>query len=325
MASAFCDPLLRPHSKAAVTAGAAIVALAGGLMAFDVPESLAQGGLFEALFGGGGGGGGHQYVVEPLRYYPNGGHGWGGRHYSYRHSHRHYAHHFRHEREHERVAHRHGFSVVHHHSKPAVETADGSYEQSSSSTLGRRTVCVRACDGYFFPVANLKHNSDIASHQATCDSLCPQAETKLFVMAAGSENMDEAVSARGGELYSQFMARIKASGDGQKSCGCHSVAGDPVESKAVLNDNTLRAGDTVVTSEGVRVFRGGAFPHKSSDFMSLAETRDLPAEKRGALAAIDRLVKTPHGRTALLTERHHEEHSHKRHRRSDLGGALHFN
>jgi len=77
--------------------------------------------------------------------------------------------------------------------------------------LGRRSVCVRTCDGYFFPVAALNHNSEISSHQASCDALCPEAETKLFVMPAGSGNIDEAAAARGGELYSQLVARIKAS------------------------------------------------------------------------------------------------------------------
>jgi len=58
----------------------------------------------------------------------------------------------------------------------------------------------------------------------------------------------------------------------------------------------------VVTAQGVRVFKGGAYPFKSSDFMSLAETRNLPIEKRGALAAIDRVVKTPRGRVALAND-----------------------
>ena len=179
---------------------------------------------------------------------------------------------------------------------------------SDPVALGRRSVCVRTCDGYFFPVAALNHNSEISSHQASCDTLCPEAETKLFVMPAGSENIDEAAAARGGELYSQLMARIKASDAKPASCGCHSAAGNPIDSSAVLNDPTLRPGDTVVTAKGVRVFKGGAYPFKSSDFMSLAETRDLPIEKRGALAAIDRVLQTPRGRFTLAGDHHREQH-----------------
>ncbi len=330
--SSFCDSRLRPHSRAAVTTGAAIVVLAATLLTFEVPESLAQGGFFDALFGGPR----HQYIVEPLRYFHgNGsgysygyGYGWRSRHYVRRHNAHLYAHRFRHER----LAHHHSHRLaaqrpvaVPEFHRPPTEAANVDTGQNSNNTLGRRTVCVRTCDGYFFPVANLKHNSDISSHQAACDTLCPQAETKLFVMPAGSENMDEAVAAGGGELYSQLVAKINASGDKAKSCGCHSVAGDPVESKAVFNDHTLRVGDSVVTSQGVRVFKGGAFPYNSSDFMSLAETRNLPAEKRGALAAIDRVLKTPHGRAALLSDRLHEKQLQRRHLRSDLGDGLRFN
>jgi hypothetical protein len=49
------------------------------------------------------------------------------------------------------------------------------------------------------------------------------------------------------------------------------------------------------------VFKGGAFPYKNSDFMSLAETRGLSLDKQSALAAIERALRTPHGRAALLS------------------------
>jgi hypothetical protein len=276
----------------------------GGLLAFDMPESLAEGGLFEELFGAAH----HQRMVEPLYYAPQ-EHGWRAsrRHRSWR-----FAHHVKHSRHARRhyPAGAHQLAVAHPattHPAPAA----------ALTSLGRRSVCVRTCDGYFFPVAAFNHNSEIASHQASCNTLCPEAETKLFVMPAGSENIDEATEAHGGQLYSQLVAKIKASDAKPASCGCHSTAGNPIDSKAVLNDPTLRAGDTVVTAQGVRVFKGGAYPFKSSDFMSLAETRNLPIEKRGALAAIDRVVKTPRGRVALANDHHRDPHGNRRQQRSD--------
>jgi hypothetical protein len=114
-----------------------------------------------------------------------------------------------------------------------------------------------------------------------------------------------------------LVARIKASDAKPAACGCHSASGNPIDSSAVLNDPTLRPGDTVVTAKGVRVFKGGAYPFKSSDFMSLAETRDLPTEKRGALAAIERVLQTPRGRFTLVSDR--EQRGHRRQQRSDRG------
>jgi hypothetical protein len=301
--SAFADPGLRPHARGAVTTGAAIVLVLGGLLAFDMPKSLAEGGLFEELFGVR-----HRPRIFQSFYYASEG-------YGRRASRRHYSRHFAHYVKHSRHAHRHFPAGAHQLATQPV---------APTTTLGQRSVCVRTCDGYFFPVAALNHNSEIASHQVTCNTLCPEAETKLFVMPADSENIDEATEAHSGELYSQLLAKIKASeinaSDAKPaSCSCHSAAGNPVDSNTVLNDPTLRAGDSVVTTEGVRVFKGGAYPFKSSDFMSLAETRNLPIEKRGALAAIDRVLKTPHGRVALAGDHRRDQHGQHRQQRSDRG------
>jgi len=69
------------------------------------------------------------------------------------------------------------------------------------------------------------------------------------------------------------------------------VAGQTVVADDFLVDSTLRPGDVVVTSHGLRVFRGRAAPRHA--FLSLSESRDMPRAKHGALAAIDRVLKTP--------------------------------
>jgi hypothetical protein len=69
------------------------------------------------------------------------------------------------------------------------------------------------------------------------------------------------------------------------------------QSEAILHDHTLRPGDSVMTAQGVRVFRGrSARPHKPSEFLSLADARDLSSTKRGALSAIEQATKATHGR-----------------------------
>ena len=88
--SAIADLRLRPYARVAVTSGAAIVLVLGALLAFDMPESLAEGGLFEELFGSPH----RQRVVEPMYYAPR-EHGW---RVSRRHHGRHYAHHVRYAR-----------------------------------------------------------------------------------------------------------------------------------------------------------------------------------------------------------------------------------
>jgi hypothetical protein len=63
---------------------------------------------------------------------------------------------------------------------------------------------------------------------------------------------------------------------------------------ALLHDATLQPGDSVMTAKGVRVFKGvRGCPHKNTDFLALAEIRSLPKHERRALAAIDKVIKTP--------------------------------
>ncbi len=71
-------------------------------------------------------------------------------------------------------------------------------------------------------------------------------------------------------------------------------ARDLTQPDVILHDATLREGDSVMTAKGLRVFQGGgACPHKESDFLALADARDIPKSKRGALVAIEKAVKTP--------------------------------
>jgi hypothetical protein len=76
--------------------------------------------------------------------------------------------------------------------------------------------------------------------------------------------------------------------------GARSQAPDLTQPDVILHDATLREGDSVMTAQGLRVFQGGsACPHKESDFLALADARDIPKSKRGALVAIEKAVKTP--------------------------------
>jgi hypothetical protein len=68
---------------------------------------------------------------------------------------------------------------------------------------------------------------------------------------------------------------------------------DPGEAEALLHDSTLRAGDTIATAEGLRVYSGGGgCPHKSEDFLALASARNLKGSQRNSLLAIENAMKT---------------------------------
>jgi hypothetical protein len=65
------------------------------------------------------------------------------------------------------------------------------------------------------------------------------------------------------------------------------------EATAYIRDETLRAGDSIVTPGEIVVFKGGGgCPHAQSDFTSLARS-GLPKVKRNALVSLQQGLKSP--------------------------------
>ena len=59
-----------------------------------------------------------------------------------------------------------------------------------------------------------------------------------------------------------------------------------------MNDPTLRSGDVVVTSAGIRVFRGPSeHHHTTSDFVALAQSGKFDTSNYRALAQIEKANK----------------------------------
>lgn len=303
--------------RPAVTLGAAFALLCVSVFGLEMPSSLAAGGLFDALFGGGSA----HYAAPSVPIYA-----YGSGYRAYRHFGRHHRHASRH------AARRHPARYARAHRRMTaarlaaaagpraglasayapgaerrmvggVETVSfaeiSAATANAPTTRGQRAICVRSCDGYVFPVATLSRSVGAGAQEESCAKLCPGAQTTLFVMPDGAGKIDQAVAARSGDTYAQLVARIDPTEAKSKSCGCQSVAGDRAGMSTFLSDSTLRPGDTVVTPLGIRIVRHGSrYPFKSSDFLSLAETRNLPHASRGALAAIERAIRTPHGRLA---------------------------
>lgn len=153
-----------------------------------------------------------------------------------------------------------------------------------SSALPRRGVCVRLCDGYFFPTGALSGEGDLNAQEAACSGLCPDAPAQLFIQPAGSDKIEDAVSATGAPytaLPVAFSHRLST----DRTCSCHR---HPGESFALANDPTLRGGDSIMTPKGIMVFRGtGRVPYALGDFTTLAKA-SMPRDKRALLAEIER-------------------------------------
>lgn len=120
-----------------------------------------------------------------------------------------------------------------------------------ASALGARTVCVRACDGYLFPLGRLASRADIPLHEAACAAACPNAATSLYTLGARQNELDRAVSLDGQPyrvLKVALLYRRKLVD--QCSCQPEGVAATPLP---IERDLTARVGDVVATPSSARV------------------------------------------------------------------------
>ncbi len=90
-------------------------------------------------------------------------------------------------------------------------SASGGY----SPRGGRKLVCVRTCDGFFFPLSAKPEDGDV---EGMCQSLCPGAETAVFRMPDGGA-IQEAVSTHG-QAYTALPNALKYRTSVDKSCSC---------------------------------------------------------------------------------------------------------
>jgi hypothetical protein len=158
---------------------------------------------------------------------------------------------------------------------PSEAPAKHKERGSARLAVARSTVCVRLCDGYFFP----------ADNAAACGALCPGAATEAFFKPPGVDGVDQALSATGRKYTALANAfRYRTSFDETCSCQGGRMAN---ASLLALADPTLRQGDVVMTQNGMRVFRGGPLKG-SSAFIGLAKAK-LPPEKRSILLAMERV------------------------------------
>jgi hypothetical protein len=160
---------------------------------------------------------------------------------------------------------------------PAPDKSNIRGSQSRSS----RAVCVRLCDGSFFPLS-----AATGDNEAACARQCPGAPTKVFFLASGSDQIDDAVSGDG-QHYTALPVAFHYRLAVEYTCACKSQGG-PNNADALLSDPTLRKGDLVMTSGGVRVFRGSSSLRAGADdFIGIAQA-SLPRAERDELMAMER-------------------------------------
>jgi hypothetical protein len=87
-----------------------------------------------------------------------------------------------------------------------------------------RTMCVRMCDGFFFPVSFSTSDAGFGRDAAICEARCPGAETKLFVHRNPGESVENLVSLEG-EPYADLPNANRFRTTYVSGCGCRDTSG----------------------------------------------------------------------------------------------------
>ncbi|SHM19044.1 DUF2865 domain-containing protein [Bradyrhizobium lablabi] len=124
-----------------------------------------------------------------------------------------------------------------------------------------RTVCVRTCDGAYFPVSFATVQARFPDDEKTCKALCPATEAALFTYRNPGEDINQAVSVSG-QPYSALPNAFKFRSEFNPSCACKAAgqtwsdALKSVEDKAAAEQQ----GDIIVTEESARKMQQRAQP-----------------------------------------------------------------
>ena len=140
--------------------------------------------------------------------------------------------------------------------RQAVARPSGIFDQLFGATPGTpdpnapgggyRTVCVRTCDGFYFPISYATSPERFRDDEKTCQRMCPAAEVVLFSHRNPGEDMNQATSL-GGAAYTTLPNAFKYRTEFNPACTCKRPGQSWAE--ALGPDTTVQSGDIVVTDE----------------------------------------------------------------------------
>ena len=111
-----------------------------------------------------------------------------------------------------------------------------------------RTLCVRTCDGFFWPISFATVPGKFSEDEKVCQRMCPAAEVVMFSHRNPGEEVGQAVSA-GGRQYSQLPNAFKYRQQFDSACSCKKPGESWGAALKHLEDQTIERGDIVVTEE----------------------------------------------------------------------------
>src|SRR6202045_2023182 len=135
-----------------------------------------------------------------------------------------------------------------------------------------RTVCVRSCDGAYFPISFATVPARFPDDEKTCKALCPAADATLYAYRNPGEDMNQAVSISG-QPYSASPNAFRYRQEFNPSCACKAAGQTWSDALKSIDDKAAaeQQGDIIVTEE-------------SAKKMARPPAKTTPPARKGALA-----------------------------------------
>jgi hypothetical protein len=116
-----------------------------------------------------------------------------------------------------------------------------------------RTVCVRTCDGGYFPISFATVPARFPDDEKTCKALCPATEANLYAYRNPGEDINQAVSI-GGQPYASSPNAFRYRQEFNPTCGCKAVGQTWSDALKSIDDKAAaeQQGDIIVTEESAK-------------------------------------------------------------------------
>jgi hypothetical protein len=112
-----------------------------------------------------------------------------------------------------------------------------------------RTVCVRSCDGFYFPISYSTVPGRFSADAQACQRLCPGAQVSLYTYHNPGEEIEQAVSVDGAP-YSALPNAFRYRKEIVAGCSCRPPGETWAQALRNADDSsTLENGDIVVTDK----------------------------------------------------------------------------
>jgi hypothetical protein len=144
-----------------------------------------------------------------------------------------------------------------------------------------RTVCVRTCDGAYFPVSFATYQARFQDDEKSCKALCPATEATLFTYRNPGEDINAAVSLNG-QTYTSLPNAFKFRTEFNAACACKAAGQTWSDALKSVDDKGVE-GDIIVTEESAKKMQQRAQPKAAAP--PPAKKGTVPAGTAAAPAA----------------------------------------